>query len=448
MNLTRPLPWLALLFPLSALAAGDPPGTAKLISNATFLNEQATGDSFAQISTQDPVIFTLTGPGKFQVDFRVNVKKKGGALKPVNLEIFAGDSILTQLRINARAGRGGAWRNEKDIKPSEPASFILQLAAGTQNVMFRIDESAVNGAAVNVVEAGQARKQLPADTPVLEVPVIAAAETPPNTATATPTTTTPAIPQHNDTSTKTATNTPANPPRKDTTTPVKPDKPAEHVETKPEVPPDSGEAPKPRVLTFMLGGGVGVQNEVNAFGSSGLGAGLIALGINLPAHLFIAAEYQFRYGSISVPVTGSANTETPELRHEIDIAFGWAPALVEHGDFSLTLPLGLSYQALVFSNAIAPSLAGLIGLDVGLRLNKGWFTGGASIGYGQRIHDSTPLAALSGPINGRLRWQGDLVVHASPVVGAFVSYQGESIARGQTSRIANAMLAGITLSPL
>ena len=418
----------------------DPPGTSKLISDSPFLVEAQSGDTFSQISATDPVSYALTGPGKFQVDFRVNLKRKGAA-KPVNLEIFAGGSLLTQLRINSRPARGASWRKVSDFKPSESAGFYLNLEAGSQIVIFRIDEGATLGAAVNIVETSQAKHPLASDAPVLPVPVDAS---PGATADA-------GASKSEASKTETVLKSKADTPVTKTETTKSDEIKAKPAEVRVAAEPVSAETTaasetKAHAVSIVAGGGFAVHSEVNAFDSAGAAQLIAGVAVQLPRRLFVSLDYELRYGTILVPVVGATAESTPEIRHELSLAFGWAPVLMQSGELTLSLPFSASYQLLVFSNQVAPAVAGLIGPDAGLRLSKGWFTVDASVGYGFRIHDSTPPSSASGSINGRLRWQAEALGQVSKMFGVFVSYQGESLVREQSSRIANAMLAGITIS--
>jgi hypothetical protein len=428
---------LIVLFVSRTAFAADAPGTIKPLSDAPPLVDAASGETFSQISPSEAVSFALTGPRKFQVDFRVNIKRKG-APRPVNLEIFAGGSLLTQLRINARPSHTAAWRAVNEFKPSESAEFFLTLEAGSQVVVFHIDEGATLGAAVNIVDANHAKRAFARDAPVLSVPVEAA-----------PTVGTTVAP--------TAAPTPPPPPK---TEPAKIEATAApHIAAKPEpahepiakpVEVREQEAPPPelpaRRLSLVVGGGIAAQSELGAFDSQSAAQVVAGLALQLPLHLFASLDYELRYGTIVVPLVGAAAETTHEIRHELGVAFGWAPVLIQRGDVTLSLPFSASYQLLVFSNAVAPAVAGLLGPDAGLRLNRGWLTADASVGYGFRIHDSTSPADANGGIDGRLRWQAEALGQVSPLLAVFVSYQGESLVRAQSTRIANAMLAGVVLS--
>lgn len=434
-----------VMLPLVARAdKADPPGSSKLISDSPFLVDTQSGDTFSQISATDPVSFALTGPGKFQVDFRVNLKRKGSA-KPVNLEIFAGGSLLTQLRINSRAARGGSWRKVTEFKPSESAGFYLSLDAGSQIVIFRIDEGATLGAAVNIVEASASQHPLAADAPVLQVPVDASpAGTTPSDSTTPVAKTEPAKTEPTRNDTAVAKTEPA---RTESTHEMRAKPATAEVHAKTAPPPVAPvEENKSHAVSLVVGGGFAVHSELNAFDSAGAAQAIAGVAIQLPMRLFLSLDYELRYGTVIIPVVGAGAESTPEIRHELSLAFGWAPVLAQSGDLTLSLPFSASYQLLIFSNQVAPAIAGLIGPDLGLRLSKAWFTVDASVGYGFRIHDSTPSADASGGINGRLRWQAEALGQVSGVLGVFVSYQGESLVRAQSTRIANAMLAGVTIS--
>ena len=176
--------WLLLMaalvaLPVTAFAKKKkepaPPAAGSAVRESTNeeLIETATGDAFTRVDDAKPARFRLTGPAKFQVDFRQSLKAE--ERPTVVLSIFAEGKPVQSYRVPAKAG-GGDWKN--GLKASQATGFLLEVPAGAQVWEFRVKGATEHGGAILLVAADKARKPLAATSPVLKASVAVAAASP------------------------------------------------------------------------------------------------------------------------------------------------------------------------------------------------------------------------------------------------------------------------------
>ena len=104
-----------LLIAVGAPAFAADPGTAAPAPGGVLV-DAATGESWSKVAAKAPAKWTLTGPARFQVGFRLNI--------PANEEIPAGIVMirhggkpLAQFRLQPKSGKD-TWKDEAGFKPS------------------------------------------------------------------------------------------------------------------------------------------------------------------------------------------------------------------------------------------------------------------------------------------------------------------------------------------
>lgn len=139
------------------------PGTVAAESEAAPLTLAASGDAYVRLDDAKPARFTLTGPAKFQVDFRLVFL--GDERPTVVLSLFAEGKPVQSYRVPSRSG-GGDWKDSM-MKASLGTGFYVDVPEGEQTWELRTKGTAPSGAAVYVVNAPLSKKPLASTAPVL-----------------------------------------------------------------------------------------------------------------------------------------------------------------------------------------------------------------------------------------------------------------------------------------
>lgn len=113
------------------------PGTVTAESEAAPLALAASGDAYVRLDDAKPARFTLTGPAKFQVDFRLVFL--GEERPTVVLSMFADGKPVQSYRVPSRSG-GGDWKDSM-MKASLGTGFYVELPEGEQT--WELDRKSV-----------------------------------------------------------------------------------------------------------------------------------------------------------------------------------------------------------------------------------------------------------------------------------------------------------------
>ena len=175
---------LAVAMPALAAEPGSvtPPAAAPLV-------DATSGESWNPVAPSAPAVFTLTGPARFQVGFRMNLPADPAQAVPAGIvQVRYGGRPLSQFRMMARPGRD-TWKAQTDFKPSAAVGFLVEVAPGDHTYEFRLNGGGAHGGAIRVIDASKSARPLPARAPVVAIPAaakVAAAPTPAPEATPTP----------------------------------------------------------------------------------------------------------------------------------------------------------------------------------------------------------------------------------------------------------------------
>lgn len=152
----------SLLAGISHTARAEP--NVQVLSPSASLSDGTTGDSYVRFSTGDPAKLTLTGPGRFQGDFRVNLAtdKPPSPADSAIVTILSSGKAVGSFRIQPKVSEA-TWKGEAALRPSLSAGFYLDVEAGPQPYEFRVT-GAPAGAALHIVAASGARKALAANS--------------------------------------------------------------------------------------------------------------------------------------------------------------------------------------------------------------------------------------------------------------------------------------------
>lgn len=189
----------AALLALAAPALAADPGTATPPAGPPLV-DVTTGEVWSRVTAQSPSVWKLTGPGKFQVGFRVNLPADAAEGPAGIVMIRHQGKPLAQFRVMPKPGKD-TWKDETKMKPAVGAGFYVEVGAGEQPYEFRINGGGPHGGAVYVIDAAKSKRPLPANAPIVAMPagapLIASSSTPTPTpaldATATPTPATTAV---------------------------------------------------------------------------------------------------------------------------------------------------------------------------------------------------------------------------------------------------------------
>jgi len=429
-------------------AADDPPGTIKLLSQSSFLIDQANGDAYIMSTSDNPAWFMFVGPMKVQVDFRVNIPKKGkGGPKSVILDIVANGKSVNKVRITANAGKAQWKKSGAPFKPSQPAEFMLDLGEGMSEIEFRVDGAGKFGAAMFVVNSAEATRPIGSDAPTIKIAAPAQAQQASQPETTAETTKTslpslaPPLPETEQIGTVRK--------EKQIKGTDDSDRPALHTEEEEKPATRIREAGKRNVLGLYAAGGAAMQEEPGAFGPAGAADVLVGVNVHLPVQLLAQLQYDGRFAAIAVPLTTeTAPISTAEIRHAGQVGFGYNPVVWARGLWRLDVHALAQYRLAVHSNQLASAIWGAVGGQAGLTIARGNVALNAHGGYAQAIHDTTPDTVSTGRIFGRAFWQLGLSAEILPPLSFFAAYRGEVMFRTESWRQSHGIVMGLAVSVL
>lgn len=379
-----------------ALAAN--PGTAAPASGGGVLVDATTGESWSKVAAKAPAKWTLTGPARFQVGFRLNIPTSSDEAVPAGIVMVRhGGKPLAQYRLQPRPGKE-TWKDEAAFKPSLAVGFLVDVAPGDQTYEFGLNGGAAAGGAVYVIDAAKSTRPLAANAPVVAIPAA------PLVATA-------------------ATPTPAPAPA---STPAPG---ADAVATPAPTPEVTGTQPAGADSALSLWVGAGGGSQTRTFVTGSAPATDLALGVRwrplAKAQLSFSAG--FEQTEDLVPLPEAPVRRVGESRTTLDVGAGYLLAVSQA---SLVVGPSLHYAGIqndvVGYDVIFGSLGGRAEVPVGPVIA---FAGGEA---GVPLADGTPGGWNDGDLANRYAWSAGLrythrAMAMTPSLG--LEYRGEYVSR-------------------